>query len=56
MAQIQTTYTAPHPSSDSVTNDGGWWKVQYYLTGGATSDVTTWQVNIRGNPVHLILP
>jgi hypothetical protein len=28
--------------------------------GGSTSsfstDLTTWQVNIRGNPVHLVLP
>jgi hypothetical protein len=37
----------------------GWWKIRY-ATGGTTGDygfdVTTWQVTIRGNPVHLVLP
>jgi len=32
----------------------GWWKVEYQVSGG--NDTTTWQVSIRGNPVHLILP
>ena len=46
---IPTTYAAPQ---------SGWWKIRYNMTGtgsGAT-DITTWQVQIRGNPVHLILP
>jgi hypothetical protein len=37
----------------------GWWKIRYVIGGssGDTSfDVTTWQVTIRGNPVHLVLP
>ena len=35
----------------------GWWKIRYLMTGnGASNDVTTWTVNIIGNPVHLILP
>jgi hypothetical protein len=32
----------------------GWWKIQYSVGGG--NDTTTWQVNILGNPVHLVLP
>jgi Flp pilus assembly protein TadG len=32
----------------------GWWKIEYTVSGG--NDTTTWQVNIRGNPVHLIVP
>jgi hypothetical protein len=32
----------------------GWWKIHYVVTGG--NDTTTWMVNIRGNPVHLIVP
>ena len=45
---IPTTYTAPQP---------GWWKIQYNIgTGTGASDLTTWQVEIRGNPVHLVLP
>ena len=34
--------------------DPGWWKIQYNVAGG--NDTTTWQVNLRGNPVHLVLP
>ena len=34
--------------------EDGWWKIQYTVAGG--NDTTTWQVNIRGNPVHLVLP
>jgi Flp pilus assembly protein TadG len=32
----------------------GWWKIQYTVGGG--NDTTTWQVNILGNPVHLVVP
>jgi hypothetical protein len=31
---------------------GGWWQVQYNVTAG--SDLTTWSVNVNGNPVHLV--
>ncbi len=47
-AVIPANYTAPQD---------GWWKIRYLMTGnGASDDVTTWTVNIIGNPVHLILP
>lgn len=53
---IPATYTAPTPPGET---EGGWWKIKYVM-GGATTDtsldVTTWQVSIRGNPVHLVLP
>jgi hypothetical protein len=44
---IPTTYTAPQD---------GWWKINYAMGGGSgqATDETTWQVSIRGNPVHLI--
>jgi Flp pilus assembly protein TadG len=34
----------------------GWWKIRYTTGTGSdyATDLTTWQVNIRGNPVHLI--
>jgi hypothetical protein len=32
----------------------GWWKIEYTVSGG--DDTTTWMVNIRGNPVHLVVP
>jgi hypothetical protein len=31
---------------------GGWWQVQYNVTGG--NDTTTWEVNVNGQPVHLV--
>ncbi len=32
----------------------GWWKIEYTVSGG--NDTTTWMVNIRGNPIHLLVP
>ena len=32
--------------------EAGWWKIEYEVAGG--NDTTTWQVSIRGNPVHLV--
>jgi hypothetical protein len=31
---------------------GGWWQVQYNVSAG--SDLTTWMVNVNGNPVRLV--
>jgi hypothetical protein len=52
---IPTTYTAPTPPGEA---EPGWWKIRYNMGSGSSSayDLTTWQVEIRGNPVHLILP
>ncbi|MGZ9160599.1 MAG: hypothetical protein ACXW4T_05480, partial [Candidatus Limnocylindrales bacterium] len=53
---LPTTYDAP---TDPVSGEDGWWKIRYTMGGASTSfstDLTTWQVNIRGNPVHLVLP
>lgn len=33
---------------------GGWWQIEYDISGGGASDLTTWAVNVIGNPVHLI--
>ena len=41
------------PPGDATTEDG-WWRIEYNVSGG--NDTTTWQVSIRGNPVHLVLP
>jgi hypothetical protein len=53
---LSDTYTAPHPSSDTVTSEGGWWKIRYVMGSGTnpSTDLTTWQVELRGNPVHLV--
>ena len=53
---LPTTYSAP---ADPVSGEDGWWKIRYTMGGSTSSfstDLTTWQVNIRGNPVHLVLP
>ena len=42
-----------------MSGEDGWWKIRYTMGGSTSSfstDLTTWQVNIRGNPVHLVLP
>lgn len=49
---IPSTYTAPTPPGEP---GPGWWKIEYG-TLGTGQDITTWEVNIRGNPVHLITP
>ena len=54
-ATIPTTYTAPVSPGDPPGAGGGWWKIEYG-TLGTGQDITTWQVNIRGNPVHLVIP
>ena len=37
---------------DSNPANKGWWQVQYTVT--SSSDLTTWSVNVNGNPVHLV--
>jgi hypothetical protein len=47
---IPTTYTAP---------SSGWWMIEYDMGGSSSdsaSDLTSWQVNVVGNPVHLVVP
>ena len=48
------TYTAPLPASEPAGTQGGWWKIRYSFDN-ITTDTTTWQASIRGNPVHLVL-
>jgi putative Flp pilus-assembly TadE/G-like protein len=52
LVAIPTTYAAPTPPGEP---GPGWWKIEYN-TGTTGADITTWEVNIRGNPVHLITP
>ena len=52
---LPTTYGSAglNPPGDA-TDEPGWWRIEYDVSGG--NDTTTWQVSIRGNPVHLVLP
>jgi len=51
------TIDIPLPS-DYAAYQSGWWKIEYDVggTSGSAFDLTTWQVEIKGNPVHLVLP
>ena len=56
------TITIPLPATYGVggltppgETEPGWWKIEYTITS-AGNDTTTWEVNIRGNPVHLVIP
>ncbi len=54
--QIPTSYTAPN---DPASGEDGWWKIRYTMgnqSGSGATDLTTWKVDIRGNPVHLVAP
>jgi hypothetical protein len=50
---LPTTYGSGGLTPPGETQ-AGWWKIEYQVGGG--NDTTTWQVNIRGNPVHLVVP
>ncbi len=53
---LPATYSAPTPPGET---EPGWWKIRYNMSGSSSTssfDLTTWQVSIRGNPVHLIVP
>jgi hypothetical protein len=52
---LPKTYTAPLPPGEPPGTLGGWWKIRYTFDS-TTTDTTTWQVSIRGNPVHLVIP
>jgi hypothetical protein len=53
---VDSDYDAPLPSTDTVATEGGWWKIRYIMGSGSnpSTDLTTWQVELRGNPVHLV--
>jgi Flp pilus assembly protein TadG len=42
-----------NPPGD-ITDEEGWWQIEYFIE--AANDTTTWEISIRGNPVHLIIP
>jgi hypothetical protein len=52
---LPLSYTAPLPPGEPAGSLGGWWKIKYVFDN-QTTDSTTWQVSIRGNPVHLVQP
>lgn len=58
------TITVPLPNTYGLVGDTllppgetqrGWWKVEYTISASG-NDTTTWEVSIRGNPVHLVTP
>lgn len=55
---LPASYSAPLPASDTIASEGGWWQMRYIMGSGSgnATDLTTWKVSIRGNPVHLVVP
>jgi hypothetical protein len=54
---IPANYTAP--ADPTFPAEKGWWKIRYTMGNGGSgyaTDLTTWQVGIKGNPVHLLVP
>jgi Flp pilus assembly protein TadG len=52
---LPTTYGVGDTLIPPGETQAGWWKIQYAITASG-NDTTTWEVNIRGNPVHLVTP
>ncbi len=52
---LPVSYSAALPPGEPPGTLGGWWKIRYTFDN-ATTDTTTWQVAIRGNPIHLVQP
>jgi Flp pilus assembly protein TadG len=50
---LPSTYGATGLTPSGETQPG-WWKIEYQVAGG--DDTTTWEVNVLGNPVHLVVP
>jgi hypothetical protein len=52
------TITIPLDEDYSAPQDG-WWKIRYIMSGDdddqPATDLTTWQVQVIGNPVHLVM-
>jgi hypothetical protein len=54
--QLPNDYTAP---VDPISGERGWWKIEYEMGGQPdqfSTDLTTWNITMQGNPVHLVLP
>jgi hypothetical protein len=55
---LPTTYGNGCGQPECLDPDGvgesGWWKVEYQSNNG--NDTTTWEVELVGNPVHLVIP
>jgi hypothetical protein len=52
---IPSDYDGTAPTA----GDQNWWKIEYSMGGTPADnafDLTTWQVTLRGNPVHLVVP
>jgi len=55
---LPADYSAPRPATEDPSVEGGWWKIRYIMGGSPSDnpafDLTTWEVTLRGNPVHLV--
>jgi hypothetical protein len=49
---VPTSYTCTLGVNPETTKGSCWWGIKYNFSS-TTTDVTTWQARIEGNPVHL---
>lgn len=42
------------PTSYDDQYNRGWWRIRYRSQGTVVTDRTTWQINVEGDPVHLV--
>jgi hypothetical protein len=56
---IDVPIPANYGGTAKMAPDLGWWMIEYDMGGSSSQsafDLTSWQVNVVGNPVHLIVP
>ena len=56
---IDTSIPSNYGGTTQTAPDNGWWMIEYDMGGSSSdsaSDLTSWQVNVVGNPVHLVVP
>jgi hypothetical protein len=51
--RLPASYAVGSLDPDNI-GEEGWWKIEYQTS--AANDTTTWQVELIGNPVHLVVP
>ena len=52
MIRLPPSYALGDLDPENI-GEQGWWKIEYQTS--AANDTTTWEVQLIGNPVHLIV-
>ncbi len=52
---LDFTFDVPSDYDCDFFAGGCWWEVEYFYTAAEVRDRTTWEVNVRGTPVRLVV-